>query len=180
MSKPFWHVAPRWCPFILFPYYSHICAICPFIALYSPLIFLQQQLLDSAEKWGVLPGLFTFWFVRRPNFARTTLLTLLCSLSPSCSSFLTLCHDSILVVDSFCFGSLGLGSLLIVAALLLLFVHGLISLASFLVIPFLFNSLYDVCIVCYTYNIYLTTLFDVYCMLYDRFVVCRICLPNVM
>jgi hypothetical protein len=30
-----------------FPYYSHICAVCPFIALYSPLIFLQQQLLES-------------------------------------------------------------------------------------------------------------------------------------
>jgi hypothetical protein len=30
----------------------------------------------------------------------------------------------------------------------------------------LFNSLYDVCIVCYTFNIYLTTLFDVYCMLF--------------
>jgi hypothetical protein len=26
--------------------------------------------------------------------------------------------------------------------------------------------LYDVCIVCYTFNIYLTTLFDVYCMLF--------------
>ncbi len=36
---------------------------------------------------------------------------------------------------------------------------------SFLVIP-LFKSLYDVCIVCYTFNIYLTTLFDVYCMLF--------------
>jgi hypothetical protein len=36
---------------------------------------------------------------------------------------------------------------------------------SFLAIP-LFNSLYDVCIVCYTFNIYLTTLFDVYCMLF--------------
>jgi hypothetical protein len=31
----------------IFPYYSYICAICPFIALYSPLIFLQQQLLES-------------------------------------------------------------------------------------------------------------------------------------
>jgi hypothetical protein len=30
----------------------------------------------------------------------------------------------------------------------------------------LFNSLYDVCIVCYTFSIYLTTLFDVYCMLF--------------
>ena len=37
---------------------------------------------------------------------------------------------------------------------------------SFLTIP-LFNSLYDVCIVCYTFNIYLTTLFDVYCMLFQ-------------
>ncbi len=36
---------------------------------------------------------------------------------------------------------------------------------SFLAIP-LFNSLYGVCIVCYTFNIYLTTLFDVYCMLF--------------
>jgi hypothetical protein len=36
---------------------------------------------------------------------------------------------------------------------------------SFLAI-LLFNSLYDVCIVCYTFNIYLTTLFDVYCMLF--------------
>jgi hypothetical protein len=113
-----------------FPYYSHIRAICPFIVLYSPLIFLQQRLLESfiqAEKWGASLCLFTFWFVWRPNFARTALLTLL-SLSPSHSSFLTLCHDSVLVVDSFCFGSLGLGSLLIVAALLLLFVRGKISL----------------------------------------------------
>jgi hypothetical protein len=37
---------------------------------------------------------------------------------------------------------------------------------SFLVIP-LFNSLYDVCIVCYTFNIYWTTLFNVYCMLFQ-------------
>jgi hypothetical protein len=37
----------------------------------------------------------------------------------------------------------------------------------------LFNSLYDVYIVCYTFNIYLTTLFDVYCMLF-RFFVCVI------
>jgi hypothetical protein len=36
---------------------------------------------------------------------------------------------------------------------------------SFLAIP-LFNSLYDVCIVCYTFNVCLTTLFDVYCMLF--------------
>jgi hypothetical protein len=36
---------------------------------------------------------------------------------------------------------------------------------SFLAIP-LFNSLYDVCIVCYIFNIYLTTLFDVNCMLF--------------
>jgi hypothetical protein len=40
----------------------------------------------------------------------------------------------------------------------------LMSLLAFLVIP-LFNSLYDVCIVCYTFKKYLTTLFDVYCML---------------
>jgi hypothetical protein len=51
--------------------------------------------------------LFAFWFVCRQNFARTTFLALR-SLSPSCSSFLTLCHDSVLVLDSFCFGSLGL------------------------------------------------------------------------
>jgi hypothetical protein len=34
------------------------------------------------------------------------------------------------------------------------------------VIP-LFNSLYDVCIVCYTFNIYLTNFFYVYCMLFQ-------------
>jgi hypothetical protein len=133
MNKPFWCRAPR-CRgralSFLFPYYSHIRAICPFIVLYSPLIFPQQRLLESfirAKKWGASLCLFPFWFVWRPNFARTALLTLL-SLSPSRSSFLILCHDSVLVVDSFCFGSLGLGSLLIVAALLLLFVRGLISL----------------------------------------------------
>jgi hypothetical protein len=31
----------------------------------------------------------------------------------------------------------------------------------------LFNSLNDVCIVCYTFNIYLNTSFDVYCMLFQ-------------
>jgi hypothetical protein len=121
---------PQFCPYVLFSYYSHLCAFYPFLALYSPLIFLQQQLLESliwAKKWGALLCLFTFWFVWRPNFARTAFLTLL-SLSPSCSSFLTLCHASVLILDSFCFGSLGLGSLLIVTALLLLFVRGLISL----------------------------------------------------
>jgi hypothetical protein len=40
-----------------------------------------------------------------------------------------------------------------------------LDIPSFLVIPS-FNSLYDACIVCYTFNIYLNTLFDVYCMLF--------------
>jgi hypothetical protein len=37
---------------------------------------------------------------------------------------------------------------------------------SFLLAIPLFNSLYDVCIVCYTFNIYLTILFDIYWMLF--------------
>jgi hypothetical protein len=99
------------CPYVLFSYYSHICAFCPLLALYSPLVFLQQQLLESlirAKKWGVfLLRLFTFWFVWCPNFARTALLTL-CLLSPSCSSFLTLCHDSVLVLSVFFRGLMSL------------------------------------------------------------------------
>jgi hypothetical protein len=35
------------CPYVHFSHYSHICAFCQFIALYSPLIFLQQWLLES-------------------------------------------------------------------------------------------------------------------------------------
>jgi hypothetical protein len=173
----------RSCPFILFPYYSHIGGVCPFIALYSPLIFPQQRLLEyfiRVEKWGELLRLFTFWFVWHPNFARTALLTLL-SLSLSHSSFLTLCqHDSVLIVNSFCFGSLGLGSLLIALSRLCYCFCSWFDIPSFLAIP-LFNSLYDVCIVCCT-NIYLTTLFDVYCMLFRSIgcTVCTICLPNVM
>jgi hypothetical protein len=38
---------PRSCPYVLFSYYSHICVFCSFIALYSPLMFLQQRLLES-------------------------------------------------------------------------------------------------------------------------------------
>jgi hypothetical protein len=44
---------PRSCPYVLFSYYSHICAFCLFIALYSPLIFLQQRLpeiFDSGQE----------------------------------------------------------------------------------------------------------------------------------
>jgi hypothetical protein len=134
-NKPFWRctLRCRGCPYVLFSYYSHICAFCPFIALYSPLIFLQQRLLESlirAEKWGVLLCLFTFWFVWCPNFTRIALLTL-CSLSPSCFSFITVCHDSVLILDSYCFRSLGLGSLLIVAACYCFFVRGLIFAPSF-------------------------------------------------
>ncbi len=116
------------CPYLLFSYYSHIHAFCPFIALYSPLIFLQQWLLESlilAKKWGALLCLFTFWFVWHPNFARTALITL-CLLSPSCSSFLTLCHHCVLILNSFCFGSVGL-CWLSWLAFILLFVSGLIS-----------------------------------------------------
>jgi hypothetical protein len=110
MNKPFWCGVPQChrCPFVLFSYYSNICAFCPFIAFFSPLIFLQQRLLESliqAKKWGVMLWLYTFWYVWCPNFTRTTLLPL-CLLSPS--SFLTLCHDSFLILDSFCFGSLDL------------------------------------------------------------------------
>jgi hypothetical protein len=134
MNKPFWCRAARCRSRALsffFPYYSHIHAVCPFIVLYSPLIFLQQRLLESFiraenEVRHYISSLFDL-FGAQTSQARTALLTLL-SISPSHSSFLTLCHDSVLVVDSFCFGSLGLGSLLIVAGLLLLFVRGLISL----------------------------------------------------
>ncbi len=129
-NKPFWCRADAAgaLSYILFSYYSHICAFCPFIALYSPLIFLQQRLLESLirPRNDVHCYVFTFWFVWCPNFTRTALLTLH-SLSPSCSFFITLCHDSVLILDSYCFGFLGLGSLLIVVALLLLFVRGLIS-----------------------------------------------------
>ena len=49
MNKPFWCGTPQChrCPFVLFSYYSYICAFCPFIAFFSPLIFLQQRLLES-------------------------------------------------------------------------------------------------------------------------------------
>ncbi len=138
-----------WCPYILFSYYSHICAFCPFIALYSPLIFLQQHLLESliqAKKWGALLHLFTLLFIclapklHKNCFAHSTFtLSFMFLLSYSMPWFCS--HSWFILFQIF-------GSLLIVA------------------IP-LFNSLYDVCIVCYTFNIYLTTLFDVYCMLFQ-------------
>jgi hypothetical protein len=46
------------------------------------------------------------------------------------------------------------------------------------VIP-LFNSLYDVCIICYTFNIYLTIFLMFVACYFNRFVVCVICLPDV-
>ncbi len=57
------------------------------------------------------------------------------------------------------------GSLLIVMAGFYTSFCFWFDIPSFLVI-LLFISFYDVCSVCYTFNIYLTTLFDVYCMLF--------------
>ncbi len=106
-----------WCPYILFSYYSHICAFCPFIALYSPLIFLQQHLLESliqAKKWGALLHLFTLLFIclapklHKNCFAHSTFtLSFMFLLSYSMPWFCS--HSRFILFQIF-------GSLLIVAA----------------------------------------------------------------
>ncbi len=96
----------EWSPFGAVPFfthYSHVHAFCPFIALYSPLIFLQQ-LASGILIWGMRCIASSVHLIHlHPNLAwRTTLLTLH-FLSPSCSSFLSLpCIFLILFsIDSF-------------------------------------------------------------------------------
>ena len=131
MNKPFWcwHATmPRSCPYVLFSYYSYICAFCPFIALYSPLIFLQQRLLESlirAKKWGVIASSLHFLICLVPKLCKNRFAHSMFTLS-----FMFLLSYS---MPWFCSRSWFilfwiLGSLLIVMALLLLFVRGLISL----------------------------------------------------
>jgi hypothetical protein len=147
-----------------FPYCSHICAICPFIALYSSLILLQQRLLESFI-WArnEMPCLVSSLF---DLFGAQT------SQEPLCAIYV----HSLLHVPPFLLYAMILFSFLIhfvsdpwVSVDCRSFVTAFCSwfdIPSFLVIP-LFNSLYDVCIVCYTFIIYLTIFFDVYCMLFQ-------------
>jgi hypothetical protein len=114
-----------------------------------------------ARKWGALLRLLvTHFLIWRPNFARTALCTL-CSLSPSCSSFLTLCHDSVLVLDSFCFRSLGLCWLSWLCCLLL-FVRGLISHRFLQFHCFTLSMVYSLFVI---HLIYILTYF-IWCLLY--------------
>jgi hypothetical protein len=167
MNKPFWCGVPQChrCPFVLFSYYSYICAFCPFIAFFSPLIFLQQRLLESliqAKKWGVMLRLFQT------------------SQEPLCSLYVYS------LLPPFLLYAMILFSFLIHFVLdpwVSVNCHGIVTafclwfdIPCFLTIP-RFSSLYDVCIVCYTINIYLTTLFDVYCMLFQS-IRCMHSLPS--
>jgi hypothetical protein len=149
MSKPFWRPpCTPWCCShalsFLFPYYSHICAICPFIALYSPLIFLQQRLLESLiqprnEVHCLISSLFDL-------FGTQILQELLCSLYV----------HSPLHVPPFLLYAVILLSFLIHFVLdpwVSVDCHSFVTafcswfdIPSFLAIP-LINSLYDVCIV---------------------------------
>jgi hypothetical protein len=155
---------PRSCPYVLFSHYSHIHAFCPFIALNSPLIFLQQRLLESLirprnevhcsfvsslffDLFGTqtlqepLFSLYVYSLLHVPPFLILFSFLIRFVLDP----WLGLCCLSWRIVTAFCWW---------------------FDIPSLLAIP-LFHSLYDVCIVCYTFNIYLTTLFDVYCMLFQ-------------
>jgi hypothetical protein len=125
----------RSCPYVLFSYYSHICAFCPFIALHSPLIFLQQRLLESL----IWPRHEVRCFISSLSFDLLGTQTLQKPLFSLLHVPLFLLYGMILFSFSIHFVlDLILVSLLIVVALLLLFVGGLIS-PSFLAI-LLFNT----------------------------------------